>query len=298
MKPKIPLKPELILLVGPPGSGKSTMAQKYVNKGYIYVNQDLQGKDHLNVFDSAIANKQDVIVDRMNFSKGQRNRYLELAKKNDYWTAIIVLHESLQTCFDRCLNRKDHLTIKDETAAKSALNTFFSKYERVTDDEADDVIRVWPSGDKPLAIICDLDGTLCDVEHRRHFVRVPEGQKKNWAGFFAGIKDDTVNEWCADILYALDGRYQIVYCSGRSDDHRYATEQWLEKMNLWDICDEHLYMRNRSDSRKDDIVKAIIYEFEILTRFEPYFVIDDRPSVCRMWRSFGLTVLQCNDEEF
>lgn len=291
---------KLMLLVGPPGSGKSTFAKKYADKGFVYVNQDLQGKEHLDVFDLAIINAKDIIVDRMNFSRGQRARYLELAKSRGYETAITVIHESHVTCLERCSKRKDHLTIKDEVSAKSALNTFFTKYERVQDAEADTVQRLWPDGNKPRAIICDLDGTLCDVEHRRHFVRRPEGEKKDWKGFFDNMSEDRVIQPVADILWKYHNSYnathtKVVFCSGRPDNYRKITDEWLVKHQL-DFGP--LYMRSRNDQRQDDIIKEILLDFEILTRFTPYFILDDRDQVVRMWRRRGYICLQVAPGDF
>lgn len=306
----------LMVLVGPPGSGKSTFAKKYVDDGFLYINQDSQGKDHLNIFHRAVLDGKDIVVDRMGFNKDQRRRYLEPAKKCGYETAITVLHESLDTCYKRCMDRKDHETIKDETSARSALNFFFTKYERVQDDEADTVQRFWPDGPKPSAIIVDLDGTLCLVEHRRHFVNPPKNVlvgpdgsmieflgkldpvpldaplpkvKKDWKGFFDAMSEDTVNQPVADIIYRLGASSRIVLCSGRPDNYRKLTVEWLHK---YDISYDALFMRNRADQRQDDAVKEVILDFEILTRYTPYFMLDDRDQVVAMWRRRGYTCLQ------
>src|SRR5271165_4280718 len=171
---------QLIVMVGPCGSGKSTLSKKYMEQGYTYINQDSQGREHLTIFDVAVMDGQNIIVDRMGFTRQQRERYLRVAKDNDYTTEIIVLHENYETCLKRMLARQGHETIKDEKSARSALDMFFSKYERAEDHEADKVTRIWPEGPKQLAIWSDLDGTLCDCNHRRAFVRKAPGEKKDW----------------------------------------------------------------------------------------------------------------------
>lgn len=303
---------KLVMFVGPPASGKSTRAKakmvQHFHENFQYVNQDSQGKDaHVQLFRQAIADGRSIIVDRMNFNKEQRNRYLTLAREAGYDIEIHVLHVPYAVCLERALKREGHETIKDEKNALQAINFFFKTYERVEDGEADRVIRHWPEGDKPIAVVCDLDGTLCDVEHRRHHVR-PEpgsGKKKNWMAFMDGIKDDGLNQWCADILESFSREHMIVYCSGRGREQEVATRDWL---NYHDVLrfenaygqkyDAELFMRMAGDSRRDDIVKEIILDFEILTRYTPYFMIDDRQQVVDMWRRRGFTCLQCAKGDF
>lgn len=291
---------ELILFCGPPGSGKSTNAlQDFHTNSFdtVYINQDKHGKEgHKKLFAEAIANGSSIICDRMNFSKEQRNRYLVPAKQTGYKTRIIVLHESYETCFMRCLERQNHETITTEQHARKALEFFFKNYERVEDNEADEVIRIWPElcngkYKKSSAIICDLDGTLCNVDHRLHFVK---GEKRDWNAFFRGLKDDKLNTWCSDILNA-SLNHHIILCSGRPDSYREETIKWLDKHN---IVYDALFMRDRNDFRRDDIVKEQILDFEILTRYTPYFSIDDRKQVVEMWRRRGITCLQCAEGDF
>lgn len=287
---------KLMVMVGPPGSGKSTFAKKYEEKGFIYINQDSQGREeHLKLFELAISTGKDVIVDRMGFSKQQRSRYINLAKAKGYETAITVLHESYSTCLERCLKRTNHETIRDGKDATNALNFFFSKYERVEDNEADTVQRFWPNLEKQKVIVCDLDGTLCDVEHRRHFVRKPKGEKKDWKGFFDAMINDPVNVPVFEILNKFKFDYEIVFCSGRPDNYKRETVKWLDTNYLGDY---DLFMRQRNDQRQDDIVKEILLDFEILTRYEPFFILDDRDQVVAMWRKRGYTCLQVAPGDF
>jgi predicted kinase len=316
--------PKLTVLVGPPGSGKSTLAKKIIDHTPddidrpqpVYINQDSQGRDgHMALFQEALANGKDIIVDRMGFDRNQRNRYIFPASGRGYDTRIIVLHQPYRVCLERALARTEHETIKDEKAARSALSTFFSKYERPEQGEAGEIEFRYPEGDKPSAIICDLDGTLCNVDHRLHTVRPPKewaeeialaksekrpnvhGWKANWPAFFDGIPGDGVNQWCQDILFSMQEKgHKIVFCSGRPDNHKRATKDWL--CNKTGYYNPILFMRPRGDSRDDSIVKEIILDFEILTRFTPYFMIDDRKRVFEMWRKRGFTCLACANGDF
>lgn len=289
-------QPILLILVGPPGSGKSTYAVGA--NDYYRVSQDDQGKEgHWGLFQKALDSKKNIVVDRMNFSKEQRERYAAEARHEGYYISVMVLHESYDTCLARCLARTGHPTIQDEKSARSALHTFFTKYERPVDGDADRIEYRYPSVVREEVVICDLDGTLCNLDHRLHYVQ-GEG-KKDWKRFFERCYLDSPNKWCKELIkemYVEGDGYQIILCSGRPEDLcRSLTEEWLKKN---EIGYSELLMRRRGDFRRDDVVKEIILDFEILTRYNILFVIDDRKQVVEMWRRRGITCLQCADGEF
>lgn len=295
---------QITLLVGPPGSGKSTRREAMLRNdpSLVVVSQDDLGKaGHHIAFNEALARGDSMVIDKMNFSKKARAAYINNAKYAGYTTEIVVLHEASHICMERMLARKNHPTISDAKGAGSALHTFMSKYERPEADEADVVTFVYPDRKKPTCVPVDLDGTLCNIDHRLHFVR-GEG-KKDWKNFMYNIPGDSVNLWCHSLIFALTHSVsQIIYCSGRGDEQREVTKQWLLDKQLYNYCFDnkkhHLYMRQRGDHRHDYIVKEIILDFEVLTQFTPLFFVDDRKQVVDMYRKRGFTVLQCAPGEF
>ena len=48
-------------------------------------------------------------------------------------------------------------------------------------------------------IIFDVDGTIADVEHRRHLVNGDKGFKPDWNAFRKATEDDTPVQWVCDI---------------------------------------------------------------------------------------------------
>lgn len=140
------------------------------------------------------------------------------------------------------------------------------------------------------AVIFDIDGTLADVAHRRHHVA---GGKRDWDAFFAAMHLDPPVDPIARLNNIVsDADVHVILCSGRPEKYRAVTEEWLRQHELdW----HRLHMRPDNDVRPDHVVKGQMLDAILADGYEPFLVIDDRPSVVRMWRERGLTCLQCND---
>lgn len=141
---------------------------------------------------------------------------------------------------------------------------------------------------KHKAIIVDLDGTLCDVEHRVHHVR---SRPKNWSAFNQAMEQDRPYFWCIELIAAMKARgYKIYFVTGRDENFRKMTTDWLKQHN---VDYDELYMRINQDFREDSEVKEEIYVNKIEKNSQVLFVVDDRMSVVERWRKLGLTCLQC-----
>ena len=145
-------------------------------------------------------------------------------------------------------------------------------------------------------IICDLDGTLCDIEHRRaHVTEKP----KDWKAFFDGMENDTVNEAVMSVLggWLNDFENEVIFCTGRPEKYRAATEAWLDEHYGVQLTGRELHMRKDGDYRPDDIVKEEILNTNI-DKDRVMFVLDDRQQVVDMWRRNGLQCFQVAEGNF
>jgi hypothetical protein len=141
-----------------------------------------------------------------------------------------------------------------------------------------------PSLELPEAILVDIDGTVALMNGRSPYD-------------MARVGADRPNHAVITAVRAMRAfGHQIVFCTGRTDDGRLATEAWLKRHV--DVPYEALFMRRTGDTRKDSVVKAEIFEREIRHRYRITGVFDDRDQVVRMWRSLGLTVFQVADGDF
>jgi hypothetical protein len=148
-------------------------------------------------------------------------------------------------------------------------------------------------------IICDLDGTLANCEHRVHHVR---NKPKNWDAFYAGVRDDEINgpvlHTVSKFLFYEGGSYHIIFCSGRPERCREDTVWWLKEVaHIWDYKYTTLLMRKDGDHRADYIVKQEILN-EHIDKDRVLFVLDDRQQVVDMWRRNGLTCFQVAEGNF
>jgi len=137
--------------------------------------------------------------------------------------------------------------------------------------------------DKIPCYVFDLDGTLCNVTHRRQWVAT---QPKNWDAWNAGISEDVPNAPVLDMLHSLSSSFRIVLVSGRGSEYRVQTEEWLKKYR---IPYDALYMRAFEDFRADDEIKSELAD-QVEKDYRILGVFDDRKRVVDMWIKRGIFV--------
>lgn len=142
-------------------------------------------------------------------------------------------------------------------------------------------------------IIVDIDGTIADISHRKHFL---ESTPKDWDAFYKACIGDKPITTILDMVWHLSYEYEIVFCSGRREDCRQDTIAWLGK--YIDLQNYTLLLRPNRDFRPDHIVKPELVRKQGIDFRSIAFVLEDRKSVVEAWRKLGLICLQCAEGDF
>jgi hypothetical protein len=145
-------------------------------------------------------------------------------------------------------------------------------------------------------IICDIDGTIADCEHRRHYIT---NKPKDHDAFYAGVRDDKPIGKIIVLLLSLLERdfYTVTFVTGRPERTRKDTEWWLAEYLHLHPDDYQMFMRKDKDYRQDYMVKQDILD-KYIDKSKVWVVLDDRDQVVQMWRRNGLTCLQVADGNF
>lgn len=154
-----------VLMVGPPGSGKTTYCNENL-KGYARCSQDEQGRPGwMRKLRESLDAGVDVVVDRTNSTRVQRAEILDLAKKAGYGTTLCWLNEQQSDCIKRIRRRKSHPTLRadDAVGIAAAMKNYFYGFQVPSAREVDRLIVV---GSPPkYTPVKDIRGEIGDRRH-------------------------------------------------------------------------------------------------------------------------------------
>lgn len=272
---------------GLPASGKSTRAKEImeesgnvvrINKDLLRtmlhfdkwsgVNESITRNVSRAIAKSLLESGTNVIIDDTNLNDGTFQSWKDLANQVEAKIEVSITETPMEECLLRDRNRENR--VGDHVIIGMALQN-----------------GLYPEPEKGF-VLCDLDGTLADIRHRLKYV---QSEPKDWKSFFAHISEDIPRLEIIDLVkrYSEDG-FDVFVVSARPDNYRKETEEWLEA-NIQGKPYKAVLMRKAGDRRPDTETKADILSTYFKDLSKIHVIIDDRPSVIRMWKEKGLNVM-------
>ena len=288
----------VLLLVGIPGSGKSTWANHFVlnNPGWVILNRDSYRKMLKNqyvvepkmedliteMFGSAVISalrfKQNVIIDNTNLKSKYILPIIDMVKEY-----ADVEYQIFDCSVDKAIERDN---TREKKVGSEVIKKMYKDYINLLETfnfnkvSKKDRIYIEPIFDPnlPDAYIFDIDGTLAHMSNKRG--------PFEWHNV---DKDDLDIVVARQFNLHMKNGDTILVVSGRDEEARKKTEEWLD---FYGLKYNKLLMRPKGDFRKDSIIKEEIYENEIFGKYNVIAIYDDRDQVVSKWRSLGLKVFQ------
>lgn len=231
----------------------------------------------------ALLDGQDVVVHDTNLNNQFYDQWLRLAQKCHADFEGVWLTEDDPTVLKRRnFIRQNAERVPDSVIDRQLKRFPVTKWKGLKQWTAPKFERDLTLPDRPRAVIVDLDGTLA----------LNTGGRSIYDGSRAG--EDTLNYELAEAIQHRPW-VELVFCSGRSDEHRQVTQDWLERHGY---PDPTLHMRKAGDTRLDWVVKGEIFKEHIEPFFDVVLAIDDRDQVVKLWRDLGIPTWQVAEGDF
>jgi predicted kinase len=292
------------ILVGIPASGKSTYSQDRVrnDSSWSRVNRDdfrfmlknapvcepkvekIISKLMYASIDALLAKNLNVIVDNTHLKAKYINELIAYVEHR-----ADVHFRIFDISLDKALERDSKRTKK---VGEQVIKKMYVEYKDLIDSylfqnqSKKKFVFIDPPYNPALPdiVMFDIDGTLAHMNGKRG--------PFDWKRTDIDDPDRTVVNTFKDHMTL---GHRIFVLSGRSDEGREPTEQWLD---FYGLKYEKLLMRKKDDFRADNIVKEEIYNHYIKGKYNVKVIYDDRQQVVDMWRSLGLKVYQVEKGDF
>ena len=289
----------LTIIRGVSGSGKSTTVNSRLRQGThdISVSRDVI-RESLGVVDERYVTEIEhglidhylgrglrVISDNTNIEWRFVRAIADIGYKHNADVDVAVLDVPLEDCISRNAQRS---ASGGRFVPEDVIKRQYSRFQnnkklKLKKPEVLELERYTKPDNGNKAIIVDIDGTLAHMSGRSPF---------DWDR----VGEDTVDEAVANIIrLAEQDGYVIIIMSGRDSVCRDETAGWLFDNN---IPYNHLYMREKDDSRKDSIIKLELFNKFVRNMYKVDFVLDDRDQVVKLWRDLGLKCFQVDYGNF
>ena len=293
---------KLIILQGPPCSGKSTWAVEYKmshdvdavivsrddiryelgNGKYTMTREDEVTEIEYSRVIEGLKEGKTVILDATNLNPTYLKKWLELPVEYTY--KIQEFYVPYAEAMKRSKARKEAggLYINRNT-----MTHFYKKYynkdfrEELTDKR---VIRE-PELNLPSVVICDLDATLALHQGREPF---------EWDL----LKTDKIDPRLRLLLNHFMGLYKVVFVTGRPESARLATTEWLQDPENKLHDNWVLYMRKNNDFSHGDDYKEKVYREKIEGKYNVLCVFEDSNKCVSRWRELGLLTCQVENSDY
>jgi len=295
-----------MILIGVPGSGKSTFARQFLksNPGYVklsrdefrhmladkwYPGEEIEDLVSANIDAAtfaALRHGYNVLLDNTHCNlKTLKETITKFGKDARIVLKVIGAELSIKEIKAQNLQR-------DKVVPEDVIDKMYKGFKSVLTAKADLLKLITetatPKGtivvgeqnpNLPKAIIVDIDGTVAHMgDHRGPY---------DWLKVDLDDPDENV----LNIVRTLSLFYKVIFLSGRDGSARKKTEAWLGVYYGQEY--EQLLMRPTNDFRKDNIIKKEIYHQHIKDKYYIEAVFDDRDQVVNMWREeLGLKCLQ------
>lgn len=288
---------KIIVLQGPPASGKSTWARDTAKAGtpYVIVNRDsireARGEYWIPEQESYISDLEEFgvrsavnrglipIIDATNLNPKTIQKWNDLAKELNCEIEFKPFYVPYKEALERDKGRS-------RPVGEKVLKRFYTQYfyEDFTKEVGYDNVPIRNHNGRANCVVFDLDGTVA-----HHQGRLPFDWDK--------LETDLCDSRCQEIIKQFDLlAIKIIFLTGRPESVRAATENWIRK-NIPGI-NFSLIMRDSKDFCSGEIVKKELWEKHVEPNYNTLCVFEDSNKCADMWRSLGLLTCQVYKNDY